>query len=199
MDPGPVGGTGRVVAGDVRWPAQCCVPAFLIAAMRRYAADNLLVLDDKSARIAAHTIGVIVGPSDPNPWGLPTSDHSDEHGVTVERAMDNFERLLEQFEMRERLRLAVVPLNTITFELYENALIELSKDGTTIAIAFSYPDLIEGHGARTSTLLAAGRHLCRLTPLSAKEMQEQTILSSNFQFDYSGTISMFDNSGRFPW
>jgi hypothetical protein len=91
-----------------------------------------------------------------------------------------------------------MPLNTIPFQLYEDALIELAHDGAVVGLSFDHFELAEraGHAVVATDAWEHGRHITRLTPFGDREASLLTIQSSEFRTDYAGPINVFDDSGE---
>jgi hypothetical protein len=155
---------------------------------------SLLCREDTRRDLAAAT-GVVVGPEDANPWGLPVSGHKEDWGVRVGRARGSLGPISTILGRGSEFILEIVELNTISYRMYEDSVIELSRAGGIVGISFDYPELTgravsEMNGARP------GRHVARLSPAPDEMEQEPHILSSYFKFDYSGQLHLFDDSGE---
>src|SRR5690242_7653658 len=117
------------------WPAQCCVPAFLWRAIQWFAARPDLNTEPWKRR-AAECLGVVVGPTDSNPWDLPISDDPEQWGVTPPRAAERFAGLESLAGLGMSLDLEIVRANEIPFSLYEDAIVDLGRAGAVVAIGY---------------------------------------------------------------
>jgi len=186
---------GNCVSGelsDTRWPSRCCVPAFLGRATAALS-PRLAQPDSDELRAAlARATGVILAPTDCNPWVLPTSSNDDDWGVTPAKAKAAFSSVKTIVGVDDDLVLEIVPISHIGFELYEDAASDLAASGAIVAIAFDYSDLQPARSASASRQRAF--HVVRLTPLGKEQDHKPNVLSSEFQFDYNGDIWVFDDS-----
>jgi hypothetical protein len=181
-------------ASGARWPAQCCVPAFLGAATAALAPAAVSIGDDGTRRQLAELTGVTLAPEDANPWALPTSEKSSAWGVSAAGAMAAFHGVHELLAPGSELRFEIRALNEIPFGLFEDAIIDLGGDGAVVGISFDYVELQSRMG-RPEPLRRA-HHVVRLTPLEQERAQEPNVLSLSFRFDYDGSLWVFDDSGE---
>lgn len=180
---------------EVTWPPQCCVAAFLGHAVAALVGDFDALRRETTRRDLAIALGVTVGPSDPNPWGLPVADDEEKWGVNVEDIEGRLEPVELVLGCGRGFNLEVIGLNTIPFQLFEDAVIGLSGPDVVLGISFDYAEL-SGVAASLRPDALPGRHVVRLTPLVGDETKEPTIQSASFRFDYGGDIWLFDDSGK---
>lgn len=107
---------GSSLDASFRWPPHCCVPAFVHAALL---AEGVV---PPEPRYLAHAIGVQVGSTDPNPFGLQVTADADERGVKPAHAVGTISRILA--DCAPFLAFRHVPFTTITFQLFEDVLAE---------------------------------------------------------------------------
>jgi len=177
------------------WPPHCCMPAFLLRAV---AASSRLPIDFLSSAIrlrAAQAIGVTVPLSADNPWHLPTSSDPMDWGVRVAYVEARFGDFCRAVGVFDELAFQVWPMISIAFEQYEDAALELIREGAVVAIAFDYDHLFDHDRAVPAT--SRHHHIVRLSPLDS-EVRGPTVLSSEFKFDYNGQVRVFDDSGEIP-
>ena len=178
------------------WPPQCCVPAFLGTAVGFLTGTLDALLSEDIRRDLATAVGVVVGPEDANPWGLRVSHRAEEWGVkarNIEGSLDSVESVLG---CHRGLTLEVVSFDTIPFQLYEDAVIDIVSHKAIIGISFDYPELTAKVTAPASGRYP-GRHVARLSPLIGDEGKKKpNIQSPDFKFDYSGDLWLFDDSGE---
>jgi hypothetical protein len=143
----------------------------------------------------AVAVGVTVGPNDANPWGLPVSNDADEWGVKTEDIKGGLGPIESVLGCRRSFTLEVANFDTIPFQLYEDAVIELSQRMVIVGISFDYAKLKEAAKFSKSET-HPGRHVARLTPSIDDEGKKPNIRSPDFKFDYSGDLWLFDDSGE---
>jgi hypothetical protein len=184
--------TGEEHARKV-WQAQCCVPAFLGAAIAALAPGARSPTDGEIRRQLAVLTGTTLAPEDPNPWGLPTSAEASEWGVSAAEARATFAAVRSFMAADAALSLAIVPLNTIAFELYEDAVIDAAQQGAVVGITFDYA-VLRARSGRPEPRRRA-HHLVRLTPTTESErLESPNVASGGFAFDYGGSLRVFDDS-----
>lgn len=106
----------RIRISNERWPAHCCVPAFVHAALR---ANDIHLKEPASLPIL---LGVHVGADDNNPLDLPIAKTDDVRGVTVSVAERLIQALLDDLKLPIFFR--YIPFNEIPLGLYEDVLQE---------------------------------------------------------------------------
>lgn len=172
--------------------------AFVGCAVARLSGNPELAKADSLRRDLAFLLGVTVAPNDPNPWGLPTSVHECAWGVPRGRIQEAFAAVQELFGVPNTLALETVGINTIAFEMYEDAILDRVRAEAVVGIGFDYQTLLRHSGAGTTEVAAASRvaHAVRLTPFADELDGQPTVMSSSFGFDYSGVVKVFDDSGE---
>jgi hypothetical protein len=159
-------------------------------------AENLDVLRREDIRRdLAVAVGVVVGPTDANPWGLPVSNDAEKWGVKVENIKGSLEPVESVLGCHRGFTLEVINFDSIPFQLYEDAVIDLSHRRVIVGISFDYPEL-RGAAAVPKSETHPGRHVARLTPSPGDEKKEPNIHSLDFKSDYTGDIWLFDDSGE---
>ena len=138
------------------WPPQCCVPAFVYAALLSEDIEPI------EPQFLARMIGVRVGPGDANPYGLPIASKKKEFGVTAGDAKIAIGRLLDMHA--NHLGFRHIPFSTIQFELYPDVLREALESKCYV-----------GAGVDPSRLpipaLQGLRHVVRLAALDGVRIQ----------------------------
>jgi len=172
--------------------------AFVGCAVARLSGNSELAEADSVRRDLAFLLGVTVAPSDPNPWGLPTSVHECAWGVPRGRIQEAFAAVQELFGVPNTLALEVVGINTIAFEMYEDAILDHVRADAVVGIGFDYQALLRHSDTRATEAAVASRvaHVVRLTPFADELDGQPTVLSSGFGFDYKGVVKVFDDSGE---
>lgn len=185
------------------WPPQCCVPAFLLRAVVSLSGQDIGDLEHMRMGTAI-ALGVRVAPRDRNPWNLPVAADAAAWGVTPTAALRRFPRLTELLGLRRSVQLEILPLASIAFEQFEEAIRARSCGGAVVGLGLDCATLGELTGRRVPDDRA--RHVVRLSPLPGDDMRNPTILDDRFDFGYRGTIRFFDDSGEFaadecvaPW
>lgn len=112
--------------GNGRWPAHCCVPAFV------YAALNINGIDFLEPASLPSLLGVHVGPDDDNPLGLPLAEMDDDRGVTVTVAERMIQAMLDELELPIFFR--YLPFKEIPLGLYEDVLSDALNKGLVIGL-----------------------------------------------------------------
>jgi hypothetical protein len=179
----------------VTWPPQCCVPAFLGSAVAALTGNLDVLRREDIRRDLAVAVGVVVGPKDANPWGLPVSNDPEKWGVKAENIKGSLEPVGSVLGCHRTFTLEVINFDSIPFQLYEDTVIELSRGRVIVGISFDYAEL---RGTETFPRggTRPGRHVARLTPLAGDEEKKPNIHSLDFKFDYTGGLWLFDDSGE---
>lgn len=180
------------------WPENCCVPAFLGTAVG-ILSGNLGLLDDEQVRRRlARVTGVTVGPHDPNPWGLPVAHNVEDLGVNPQSISGPLGSIEAAMMIGQNFRLEITPLNTIPFQLYEDALLDMYHAGAVVGISFDYAELahFQGRVLSSANTFSHARHVVRLTPHGDSEFDSSTVASRDFRADYPGSLCVFDDSGE---
>lgn len=181
-------------ADDERlWPAQCCVPAFLYAAVSSLA-QRVLPEGPVTRRALARLMGVTLSPDDANPWGLPTSSLPSDWGVSPAQALEVFPAVAALLGAQADLVLGIRPMDEIPFRLYEDELLELGAKNAVVAVSFDHAALRSRMGR--SQPRDRAHHVARLTPMPRDSDREPTIFSPAFGLDYEGPVWLFDDSGE---
>jgi hypothetical protein len=118
---------------ETEWPPQCCVPAFLNAALLAHKVPVV------APAVLPGMLGVRVAPGDVNPLELPVARPSEPPGVTADDASKAIAAILRDLDAPIRFR--HVRLKEITFELYENVLEEALRRGLTVGVGVDYAKL----------------------------------------------------------
>lgn len=137
---------------------------------------------------------VTLAPEDDNPWGLPTSDDPHEWGVSATAAVESFARVCGHLAPTSAFGLEIAPLNEVPFEGYENAVLEHRDQRTIVGIGFDHAALQVKMGRERPRRRA--HHIARLSPVGDERDLSPNILSSDFGFDYSGSLWLYDDSGE---
>lgn len=177
---------------EAGWPESCCVPAFLEAAIKTLAPGAPSI----SRQQLALAVGVILPPHVANPWSLPVSDDPFEWGVRPRDVVTHFRELQELVLGAATMTLKIVPLNTIPFELYEDALREFIVADSVVALSFDFVELCRRTGRTIPVEGDRSRHVVRLTPHDSDPPSPITVASTDFGFDFSGNVWVFDDSGE---
>lgn len=156
-----------------RWPPQCCVPAFVDAALRQ-----LGVVPPERTELAKQ-IGVQVGPNEGNPFGLDTAESNRERGVTVEVATLTINRLLEK--MRCDLAFRHIRLHEIALDGGISVLQEALGRQLAVGVGVDYQRISRGPSPET-------RHVLRVLGLAE---QRVTVVDDSGE-DSRGTFEL-------PW
>jgi hypothetical protein len=189
LGPGP---TNRAI----RWPPQCCVPAFLGSSVAAFY-DRLDILgQEETRRRLAEITNVVLAPADDNPWNLPVSPNDSDWGVTRRKAAASFTSVQQFIGRRAELTLDFVDANTIAYEMYEDAVAEFMQGPAIVGIAFDFYPLSVSNSHSKAIHPSKADHVVRLTPLGDERDHQPNILSDEFQFDYSGDLHVFDDSGE---
>jgi hypothetical protein len=175
----------------VAWPSHCCVPAFLLRALSEFASDSALGSDNELRRSVAHALGTTVPPNDANPWSLNVSQEPALWGTTVVKAMASFDLVRALVPGCENAVLNHLPVSEVCFELYEEAVMKLTESGAIVAMTFDFTALRTAMGSQVRD---RAPHLTRITPLGEDRHRTPNILSSEFDFDYDGSIWVYDDS-----
>lgn len=128
------------------WPPCCCVAAFVAKALECLGDSKI----DRS--LIARQLGLKVGPTDENPWGLEVIHDPDFRGLTVTEAEQSIGAVLAAHS--HGLAFRHIPFNTVTFELYQNVLEEATAKGCIVGVGFDYGRLTGKPGLR--------RHIARI-------------------------------------
>lgn len=137
-----------------RWPARCCVPAFVAAAVRQLSGERLGMRD------LAHRLGVVVAPTDANPFDLPV--RAVEPGAQVPVVLTLIPRVLQ--EISPDLAFRHLPLSHVTLGLYEDVVLEFWKRGSVVGLGLDYRELSSAEGAA-----APLKHVVRLTQFDPQD------------------------------
>lgn len=178
------------------WPPQCCVPAFLWAAVHGLCDQRVQVPSVIEMKAAATALKIVVSPEDANPFEFPVSNDPLKWGVKAVDATSRFDAFLSSIGVEKRLNLSLFPINEIDFEAYEEVILELQSTGGIVGIGFDYQYYLEKSGLPSLEGLRRGHHLVRLTPIGDEALGGPSVMSGEFGFDYDGTISIFDDSGE---
>jgi hypothetical protein len=109
-----------------RWPAHCCVPAFVHAALRASG------IDLKEPASLPALLGVHVGANDENPLDLQIAETDDARGVTVAVAEKSIQALLDDLKLSISFR--YLPFNEIPLSLYEDVLQDALNKGFIVGL-----------------------------------------------------------------
>lgn len=172
------------------WPPKCCVPAFLGSAATALCGRSGLAEENDFRCRLARLLGVRLAPGDPNPWNLEISTDNYYCGVTVEDARLRFAEIQGIIDSEVRLSLSVTKINSIAFELYEDAISDLVSSGAIVGIGFDYADF---NPPRPTDHAA---HIVRLSPLGSEVERQPNIFSPTFDFGYTGDIWIYDDSSE---
>lgn len=178
---------------ETPWPAHCCVPAFLGAAVGALAQPVIADSCD-TRRVLAHLTQATLPSEDVNPWGLPTSDEPDDWGVTPSKALATFPEVAAFLNARADLVFEICPFNEVPFGLYEDAVSDLIAGGAVVGISFDHAQLRSEMGL--SEPESRAHHVARLTPFPEESGREPNVSSAAFGFDYDGALWVFDDSGE---
>ena len=119
-----------LTADGLRWPPQCCVPAFLYAAIR-----ELGIPFDKPEQLPA-MLGVRVVRNDANPLGLLTAETTLSAGISAANAAKAIEIFLRN--NATTLRFRHIRLCEITLGLWEDVLREALRRNVIVGIGVDY-------------------------------------------------------------
>ena len=147
-----------IVELDARqWPDQCCVPAFVHAALLR------LGVACPVPEALPGILGVRVPPGQENPLGLPLSDDEHPAGVTAVDAERAVNRMCRELNLPIRLRR--VPFLTITFDLWEDVLAAALDRGAVVGIGVDYRVLAKADP------LSSAQHVLRVVSLQEDALE----------------------------
>ena len=116
------------------WPPQCCVPAFVHAALVQ------LGVDCPFPQTIPGILGVRVRPHQDNPLGLALTDELHPAGIRGSDAEREVNRMCR--EIGSALRLRRVPFRTIVEELWTEVLDEAMARGAVVGLGLDYPTLM---------------------------------------------------------
>src|SRR5208337_438145 len=131
-------------APEKGWPPQCCVPAFLYAALK----SNGVAVKPPAALPAR--LGVRVSPGDANPFKLPVAIPPEPSGVTVAEITKRITAILQQ--LNPDLGFRHLRLKEIPFELYEVFLEKALRIGLTVGVGVNYANFLSARRSRDPTL-----------------------------------------------
>lgn len=112
------------------WPPQCCVPAFVHAALVQLGEDC------PYPETIPGILGVRVRPDQENPLELALADASHPPGIRGADAEREFNRMCR--EIGSVLRLRRVPFNTIVGELWIDVLDDAMSRGAVVGLGVDY-------------------------------------------------------------
>jgi hypothetical protein len=129
--------SSRACFDNERWPAHCCVPAFVHAAL---CANGI---DLKEPATLPGLLGVHVGADDENPLDLPIAETDDARGVTVTVAERLIQVLIDDLGLPVFFR--YLPFNEIPFSLYEDVLQDALNKGFIVGLGVDVSKLNISH------------------------------------------------------
>lgn len=114
----------------MRWPPQCCVPAFVNAA--------LIVLDQKfkAPQALPVLLDVKVLPFDDNPLGLNVAGEINQAGVSSKQAAIKLKDILK--DTKPKLDFFYVGSNHVSFGLHEEFIKDILEQGAVIGLGLDY-------------------------------------------------------------
>ena len=112
------------------WPPQCCVPAFVHAALMQ------LGVDCPYPEAIPGILGVRVRPDQANPLGLALVDASHPAGIRGSDAEREVNRMCREID--SALRLRRVPFETIVEELWTDVLDDAMSRGAVVGLGVDY-------------------------------------------------------------
>lgn len=129
--------SSRTCLNNERWPAHCCVPAFVYAAL---CANGI---DLREPTLLPARLGVHVGADDDNPLDLPIAETNNVRGVTVAVAEQLIQVLIDDLELPVFFR--YLPFNKIPFGLYEDVLQDALNKGFIVGLGVDVSKLNVSH------------------------------------------------------
>lgn len=149
------------------WPPRCCVPAFVHKVLE---ANGFFTLD--RSRLA-RALGVVVAPTDENPFGLQTDDAARNWGILLCDAEQRINQLLAS----ESTSLAFrhISFNTIMFGLYDEVLqaaiakkchVGIGLDSSMVRISTS----VGSNGPITNRTRAQELHVVRVLQMRSESV-----------------------------
>jgi hypothetical protein len=133
------------------WPAQCCVPAFIHAALVHFGITNLV------PEALPSILGVRVRPDQENPLGLALANDAYPPGISGADAEREVNRVCRDLGLPIRLRR--VPLNSIAFDLWEDVLVAALESGAAVGVGLDY------HVLTGADSLRSAQHVLRVVSL----------------------------------
>lgn len=137
-----------------RWPACCCVAAFVEVALQQL---GYWPIDRASI---AHKLGIRVGPDDDNPWGLPIELNAYLRGLPVREAEKSIPSVLREFSTD--LDFKHIPFNKIILGLHIELFGQATKQNCIVGVGFNRARFIN-----TSKVLC---HVVRIAPSKNPEI-----------------------------
>jgi hypothetical protein len=124
------------VTPDRLWPPQCCVPAFMYAALVQ------LGVECPVPNAIPSILGVRVRSDDANPLGLALADAAHPPGIRGEDAEREVNRMCRDLELPIRLRR--IPFNTVIEDLWEDILDTALAREAVVGVGVDYKILTGG-------------------------------------------------------
>lgn len=131
------------LAAPLRWPPQCCVPAFVQSALRE------LGVACPTGPALARILGVRVERDQANPFDLPLATRSDPAGVRAADAEKDINLLC--WRLGAPVHFRHVPFLTIACEAWEEVLREADDAGAIVGVGVDYRRL-SGTGSNRPAL-----------------------------------------------
>lgn len=188
-----------------RWPPQCCVPAFVHAALLMHGVT--IAHPD----VLPGILGVRVRPDDDNPLSLPAADAENPPGVAAARADATINRLLR--DLATPLRSRRIPFSHVSLGLWEDVLDAALSRSITVGLGLDYGVLIgrlndrsAQHVLRVVERIPRALHLFddsgESTPSSFTvdlDRVERAALAISDGFWMIGPAQELDLPGTLPW
>lgn len=134
------------------WPPQCCVPAFVVAAL------EALGHPVGVPRTMPSILGVQVGPHDDNPLELRVAPTPLQEGVSAADASARIEELLADLELPVAFFQA--PVDAVATDAAEEFVGELLANGVVAGVGVQYDEIED-------VAPPSARHILRITGVSA--------------------------------
>lgn len=130
------------------WPPCCCVAAYLAEALHVHGYSDI------DRPWLARELGICVGPSDENPWGLPVTPESSLRGVPLSKAENRIPTVLDHFG--SGLCFRHIPFRAVTLNLFPDLLEQATAQKCVAGVGFNKALLLQKP--------ALIRHVARIVP-----------------------------------
>lgn len=138
------------------WPPQCCVPAFVSAAIEQFG------IEPPHQRLIAESLSVGVLESDENPWSLRVVTSYTDAGVKPSHAMRYINNLLREYA--NKLRFIHVPFLTIAYGLYDEVIAQSLERSVVVGIGLDW-------SALSNAGAGGAKHVARVAQMTTKGLQ----------------------------
>lgn len=144
------------MTNSIPWPPQCCVPAFVFAAIKQFG------IEPPHRKLIAESLSVGVLESDENPWNLHVVTSYIDAGVKPSHAMRCINKLLREYA--NELRFIHIPFSTIAYGLYDEVIAQSLERSVVVGIGLDWSAL-----SKVGT--GGAKHVARVTQMTKKGLQ----------------------------